>query len=339
MVDRILWWQGFNLGAAPGGRVNPRDAERTRAVHVIANDTQVESPIVQEYVDQTLEVLRVALADLQLPFTVTKTRPAVQQTFWVNLVGRGYPSPTRMFRWCTDRLKIRPTTEFIKQHVAKTGEVILLLGVRRSESSARAITARRYDNGQRLNTHNDIAGCNVYRPILELNTDDVWEYLMAHRAPWGGTHSALVKLYRDAVGGECPIVIDPDAQPSCGSTSVRFGCWTCTVVEKDKSFRNQIDKGMEQLIPMAEFRDWLKEYCYRPENRMPQRRNGQEGIGPLTVPARNEVLERLLILQARVGLPLITSDEVVAIRAIWAQDNTTNVLRRADQLLALLEEK
>lgn len=314
-------------------------SERIRSVHVVANDTLVESPLVQEYVDGTLTFLRSALQELQLPFTVNKTSPKADQTFWVNLIGRGYPSPTRLFRWCTDRMKIRPTTDFVRTQVAQNGEVILLLGVRRSESAARAASAKRYDNGGRLNQHNDIAGCMVFRPILELDTEEVWEYLMNSPAPWGGTHQNLVKLYRDAVGGECPIVLDPDATPSCGSSSIRFGCWTCTVVDKDKSFRAQIDKGYEHLIPMAEFRDWLKGYCYDRANRMQERRNGQEGLGPLTFEARTFVLEKLLGLQDEVGTPLISADEIHAIQSIWSQDRSTSVMRRANRLIEMLEEK
>ncbi len=312
-------------------------SERKREVHVVANDTLVESPIVQAFVDQTLDRLNIALADLQLPCTVNKTTPKVSQTFWVNVIGRGYPSPTRMFRWCTDRMKIRPTTDFIRDKVSESGEVILLLGVRRNESAARAASAKRYDNGGRLNSHNDIPGCFVFRPILELSVEDVWEYLMSRQAPWAGTHDSLVKLYRDAMGDECPIVIDPDSQPSCGSSSIRFGCWTCTVVEKDKSFRNQVDNGFEHLIPMADFRDWLKVFCYEPENRMQERRNGQEGIGPLKFEARKIVLNKLLDLQRLVNQPLISAAEVVEIEKIWEDDKSTGVMRKAQRLITLLE--
>jgi DNA sulfur modification protein DndC len=141
------------------------------------------------------------------------------------------------------------------------------------------------------------------------------------------------------MGGECPIVIDPDAQPSCGSSSIRFGCWTCTVVEKDKSFRNQVDKGFEHLVPMAEFRDWLKEFCYLPSNRMTERRNGQQGLGPLTFEARAEVLARLQELQSVVQLELITAAEEQFIRNIWNEDRSNGVMRKADRLIMLLEER
>lgn len=313
-------------------------SERKRDVHVVANDTLVESPIVQDFVDVTLARLDTGLRDLHLPCTVNRTVPLVDQTFWVNVIGRGYPSPTRFFRWCTDRMKIRPTTNFIKTMVSESGEVILLLGVRRSESAARAASAKKYDNGGRLNSHNDIPGCLVFRPILELDTEDVWEYLMSHPTPWGGDHKALVKLYRDAMGGECPVVIDPDAQPSCGSSSIRFGCWTCTVVDKDKSFRNQVDKGFEHLIPMAEFRDWLKVFCYEPQNRMAVRRNGQAGVGPLTFAAREDVLKRLLAMQEEVQISLISDAEVNRCKAIWDDDKSTNAMRKVDRLIIMLEE-
>ncbi len=312
-------------------------SERVRPVYVVSNDTLVESPIVQTYVDSLLDFLADCLPDLSIPISVVKTTPETSQTFWVNLIGRGYPSPTRLFRWCTDRMKIRPTMTFILDKVAQNGEVILLLGVRRSESSARAASAKKYDNGGRLNPHNDIAGCMVFRPILEMTTEDVWEFLMSTPAPWGGTHDALVQLYRDAVGGECPVVIDPDAQPSCGSSSIRFGCWTCTVVEKDKSFRNHLEKGFEALEPMAEFRDWLKGFCYTPENRMTERRNGNPGTGPLTFSARQRVLDELLRLQKQVGRSLISHDEIAQINQIWDKDRSTIINRKTSALLNILE--
>src|SRR5690606_9150115 len=113
----------------------------------------------------------------ELPVVVATTQPVVDHTFWVNLIGRGYPSPNRSFRWCTDRMKIQPTSRYIKEQAARSGEVILLLGVRRSESALRAGSVARYDNGERLNRHNDLSNCFVFRPIVELQTDEVWEFL------------------------------------------------------------------------------------------------------------------------------------------------------------------
>ena len=39
-------------------------------------------------------------------------------------------------------------------------------------------------------------------------------------------------MIKEVVKGDCNIALNPGA-PSCGKT--RFGCWVCTVVEKDRS--------------------------------------------------------------------------------------------------------
>lgn len=314
-------------------------SRRTRPVHVLSNDTLVESPVVQNFVDSVLDHVRDAVDAMHLPVTVKKTTPDPDHTFWVNLIGRGYPAPNRLFRWCTDRMKIRPTSSYIRAQLSESGKVILLLGVRRLESSARAKVMQRYDNGTRLNPHNNLKGCLVYRPIVEMTTDEVWTTLLQVRPPWGGTHRQLVTLYRNAQGGECPFVIDQDDAPSCGTSSSRFGCWTCTVVEKDKSMQGFIDNGFEHLEPLLEFRDWLQGFSKDFANRMSERRNGNEGNGPFTMEARRHLLSRLLEVAEEVRLPLISLAEVERIKEIWREDESTVVLRKADRLLALIGGK
>jgi DNA sulfur modification protein DndC len=135
------------LDLAPG--------DRTRPVHILCNDTLVESPILMAYIDKMLGRLQIAAESLHLPIVVVKTTPDPDQTFWVNLIGRGYPAPIRMFRWCTDRMKIAPTSNYIRTKISESGEVVLLLGVRRAESANRAVTMNRHRNiaGSRLNPH------------------------------------------------------------------------------------------------------------------------------------------------------------------------------------------
>ncbi|MYB33887.1 MAG: DNA phosphorothioation system sulfurtransferase DndC [Gammaproteobacteria bacterium] len=313
-------------------------SERTRPVHVIANDTLVESPMVMGHVKLALEEIRIAARAFELPVIVNTTTPKIDQTFWVNLIGRGYPSPNSNFRWCTDRMKIRPTSNYIRQRIKDSGEVILLLGVRRSESSARAITAARYDNGSRLNRHNNLPGCLVFRPILELSTDAVWEYLAEHNPPWGGSHDRLIQLYRHAGGGECPVVTSTIDAPSCGTTSSRFGCWTCTVVKKDKSLAGFVDSGFNEFMPLLEFRDWLVQIRNEPVRRLARRRNGQVTItkngvfvpGPFNMATRQEILDRLLSLQEKLGMMLIRQSEIEKIRDIWVEDVIVSAERNAE---------
>lgn len=303
-------------------------SERTRQVHVVANDTLVESPLVVQHIIESLREIEDAATAFGLPIVTKITRPAPDQSFWVNLIGRGYPTPNRSFRWCTDRMKILPTSRYIRSQMDAARQVILLLGVRRSESATRSGSVARYDNGARLNRHNDLVGCMVYRPIVELSTDDVWEFLAMNQPPWGGSHQKLIKLYRDAGGGECPVVTQKSDVPSCGTTSSRFGCWTCTVVEKDRSLEGFVESGFTEFGPLLDFRDWLASIRNDKDRRQARRRDGRITItdggtfvpGPFTLQTRAEILERLEALQERTGQTLITQEEVGLIREIWAQE-------------------
>lgn len=302
---------------------------RRRQVHIVANDTLVESPIIARHLDAVLERIERSVAPLRLPVTVARTVPELDQTFWVNLIGRGYPSPSRMFRWCTDRMKIAPTARYVREQVDAAGETIMLLGVRAAESAQRAVSVFRYRNaGERLNPHNSLRGCMIYKPIVDLETDEVWQILLQSSPPWGGSHRDLVTIYRNAAGGECPLVTDKDEAPSCGTKSSRFGCWTCTVVEKDRSAEAFVDAGHENLEPLLEMRDWLKALREDNSKRSARRRNGSLNFvgdgrlipGPFTLEARREILNRLLVVQDEVEFELITPAEIERIRQLWMDD-------------------
>lgn len=327
-------------------------SKRRRHVYVVSNDTLVESPLVISHLRKVVERISHGAEALDIPLSIHVTVPKADQTFWCNVIGRGYPPPSRMFRWCTDRMKIRPTSAFMAERVTETGKCILLLGVRSDESRTRAASVEKHTirdedgKAERLNPHSDLKGCMVFRPIVGLTTDEVWQVLMARRPAWGGTHRDLITLYRNAQGqGECPLVMDRAQEPSCGSGSPRFGCWTCTVVSKDRSMEGWIDSGFDHLEPLSEFRDWLKSIEHDPDRRQLERRNGQiswtfdetgknitgHNHGPFTLAARQEILAKLLTIQEQVGAPLISPDEITIIRQIWAEDAS----KTCDRLLAL----
>lgn len=319
-------------------------ADRTRPVHILSNDTLVESPLLTTYLGEMMDQLRQAGEALRLPLTVVTTKPETDQTFWVNLIGRGYPAPNRMFRWCTDRMKIRPTSKYILEQVASSGRAILLLGVRRDESAIRAASVDRYTpkDGGRLNAHNDLKNCFVFRPIVDFTTDEVWQTLLQRPPPWGGSHRNLVTLYRNAQGGDCPLVLDKDEAPSCGSSSSRLGCWTCTVVEKDKSMEGFIDAGHPEFEPLLYFRDWLAAIRNDRTRRQRTRRNGfvtlmKDGTpvpGPFTLETRQEILNRLLDVQREVEMTLVSQAEIDSIKQLWAQD----AVDEAQRLLRAIRE-
>jgi DNA sulfur modification protein DndC len=282
------------------------------------------------HLDQVTAEIQRAVDGLGLPITVARTRPDLDKSFWVLLIGKGYPSPNSQMRWCTDRLKIQPTSGYIKAHISDYGAAIVVLGVRRTESIRRMLTVDKYENerGTNLNPHSSIAGAYIFRPIVDLSTDDVWEILGSFAAPWGGSHTKLFQLYRDAEGGECPVVLSKDEAPGCGTPNSRFGCWTCTVVEKDKSLQGFIDSGNHSYQPLVSFRDWLVSIRNDPNRRSAIRRNGRLTFdltgkhipGPFTIQARREILERLLAVQAEFGGRLISDDELELIHKTWATE-------------------
>ena len=337
-VQRYPWIVGFSGGkdstvvahaVFEALRAIP-PSQRTRPVHVVSNDTLVESPLVMAHLDEVTTQIQDAVSGLGLPLTVARTHPELDKSFWVLLIGKGYPSPNSQMRWCTDRLKIQPTSGYIKANISDHGAAIVVLGVRRTESIRRMMTVDKYENerGTNLNPHSSIAGAYIFRPIVELSTDDVWEILGSFPAPWGGTHSKLFQLYRDAEGGECPVVLSKDEAPGCGTPNSRFGCWTCTVVEKDKSLQGFIDSGKHIYQPLVGFRDWLVEIRNDPNRRSAIRRNGRLTFdltgkhipGPFTIQARREILDRLLKVQAEFGGRLISDAELELIHKTWATE-------------------
>jgi DNA sulfur modification protein DndC len=312
--------------------------QRQKPVYVISSDTLVETPVIVRYIDVTLERIRSVAAEKGLPFKTEKVVPVIEQSFWVNVIGRGYPAPSKRFRWCTERLKIRPADAFIKQRVAEFGEVVMVLGVRSSESATRAqVMSLHRIKGSALSRHSSLLNAFVYAPIESFSVDDVWTYILQNSSPWGNDNRDLIAMYRNAQAGECPLVVDKTT-PSCGNS--RFGCWVCTVVERDKSMEAMIDSGEEWLEPLLEFRDLLAETQDPEKKRLYRefrRRRGQVNFigdtdtpvpGPYKLEFCKELLRRLLETQLRVQREappgeapiLIHNTELFEIRRLWRSE-------------------
>ena len=312
--------------------------ERKYPVYVISSDTLVETPVIVSYITGTLERIETHASEQQMPFHTELVRPKTEDTFWVNLIGKGYPAPYSRFRWCTDRLKIQPANRFILDKASEHGEVILVLGSRKGESATRdqVLNLHRLKNSL-LSRHTTLPNAYVYTPIVDFGLNDVWMYLLSNPPPWGGDNKQLVTLYRNAnAQGECPLVVD-ETTPSCGNS--RFGCWTCTVVSKDRSMEGLIDNGEEWMLPLLEFRDFLAE-TQEPERkadiREHRRRNGKITFvneklirGPYTLEFCKKLLRKLLETQQQVreegpdpNLQLITDAELEEIRNIWRTERS-----------------
>jgi len=357
LADQVPWIIGYSGGKDSTAVLQliwaavqeiPLD-QRKKIINVISTDTLVENPVVSAWVSKSLQVMKTAATEQKLPIRPHRLTPDVSSTFWVNLIGRGYPAPRHKFRWCTERLKIRPSNTFINSIVKSSGEAILVLGTRKAESTSRAANMTRHEKGRvrdRLSPNSSLPGSLVYTPVEDWSNDDVWFFLMQEKNPWGYNNRDLLGMYAGATAdGECPLVVD-SSTPSCGDS--RFGCWVCTLVEKDKSMTAMIqnDEEKEWMMPLLDLRNALD---FRsgsvgddPENtdrhlRDFRRMSGAVNMmaggrpipGPYTQSSREDWVRKLLSAQVHIrkngppdvrGIELITMEELQEVRRIWVVD-------------------
>jgi len=335
------------IAALPAG-------DRTKPIHVISTDTLVENPVIATWVRRSLDsIARTAQAE-GLPFQPHQLSPELPDSFWVNLIGKGYPAPRQKFRWCTERMKIHPANHFIREVVRQNGETILVLGTRSAESQKRAATMAKHAAGRvrdRLSPNASLPNSLIYSPIEDWSNDQVWLYLMQCQNPWGHSNQELFQIYRGATAdNECPLVVDTST-PSCGSS--RFGCWVCTLVDRDRSMEAMVlnDDSKEWMQPLLDFRDELdfrsdgkreQERQHRDFRRITgqvhlfeRRLDGSQEMELTNVPGpylkhwREHLLRRLLETQTAVQerapddmktIELISVQELSEIRRIWLEE-------------------
>lgn len=324
---------------------------RKHHVSVISNDTLVDDPAMAvrahlscQRINAAAQAEAEACARAHPGYTGTITplfsaavlKPEIRQRFFYLLIGLGYPSPTARARWCVSRLKIGPAQTFIERNISRKGEVVITLGAREEESTARALSLRKHSlPEQLLKRHSTIRGAWVYTPIEVWSTDDVWIYLLQIDNPWGEENRNLLALYQ-ASSGECPLVVDQKV-PSCAGT--RLGCWVCTVTSENRSMENRVDYGEDWLIPLLQFRNMLMETTDPAKKHLSRsleargthliqlNRQGKPSYRCYTLDFRKHLLRQLLTVQEQVRregpdptMELVDFEELCAIREAWRSE-------------------
>lgn len=346
LSDAMPWIVGYSGGKDSTASLQliwhavsqlPEDRRRFKPIYVISTDTLVENPVIAMWVNVSLQRMEAEAKRQGLNIIPQRLTPALENRFWVNLIGKGYPAPRPKFRWCTDRLKISASTKFIQDLSEASGEAILVLGQRKGESAARDKVIENYKGStrDRLSRNRDpkLSRVWVYLPIESWSSDDVWEYIIENPNPWGIDNQDLFDIYRGATpDAECPIVVDKST-PSCGDS--RFGCYVCTMVTQDKSMAAMIqnDEAKAWMQPIMDFRDRylaVEDRHLRDFRRMNGRlilMNDRLVHGPYTQERRAELLRELLKTQLAVQqsmpevlghpLELIPIEELDEIRRFW----------------------
>lgn len=250
--------------------------QRTKKIYIVSSDTLVETPLIKLQLEDNLKRIHDSSRKLCIPISTHLVHPKNKDTFWVNIIGKGYPTPNQTFRWCTDRMKIEPTNQFIKDIVDQQGEVIMLLGVRKGESNSRDRVIDGYSvENSLLMRHSTLVNAFVYAPIVDFDINDVWNTLLNTESLWGADNSALYQLYSDSNSNECPLIVDKNIKETAGSCgNSRFGCWVCTVVSEDKALSGFISSGVKWLQLLLDYRNWLTDIRDNREMRSKYRTNG-----------------------------------------------------------------
>jgi len=291
LSNKMPWSLGFSGGKDSSAMLklvyialtNLKKTEK--AINVVYCDTGVEIPIVTDFVKKTFNSLEKEISDYNLPIKINIVRPALENRFFSKVIGRGYPTPTNKFRWCTDRLRVLPI-----QAIMQKKSNIVLVGVRKGESIERdKIIENHYTNNPYYLKQANFPNTKIFAPILDYKVSDVWSVIKSDYLPTSINGNALELIYKSA--GEEQIDFKDFSSPSLQKG--RFGCWTCTVVRKDKAVKNLITNGYDSLIPLFNFRNWLYELRDNKEFRCKWRRNGAKGLGPFTLDARKLILEEL----------------------------------------------
>jgi DNA sulfur modification protein DndC len=270
-------------------------------------NTGVENPYVAKFVEVAFHRIEHLRKSEGLPIYSAVVHPLLQNTFWVKVIGRGCPPPTNRFRWCTDKLRVNPIRDFVRARGLV--EALTVTGIREKESQQRSRTTEKYATDDRwILRYYDAVGRRYFCPILDFTAEEVWE-LLEHKSL--GDPEWLYHLQR---------IYGPNFKLNGAVGEFRTGCWTCTVVRRDRAAEQLAKRGHMVFHHLKDFRDWLAVFRDDREYRCRKRRNGTAGPGAITIEGREIILTRLMNLQKKLVLELITEVELNEIQRLWVLD-------------------
>lgn len=289
---------------------------------ILRADTRMELPPLDAAAEDLMARLRFDC------YEARTVLPPLDDRFFVYMFGRGVPPPSNTFRWCTDKLKISPMANVVRDlgRIAKSnGKTLMLTGVRigesarRDESIAAACSRDGAECGQgRLHLNlagskeNDInrffvpgtdaSPCDTLAPILHWRVCHVWDWLNSEGEAPDHPFADFTERVADAYGfrGEKRY-----------EEAARTGCVGCNLASRDLALDRLIERAeWAYLAPLKRLRPLYAE-LKKPRNRLrkpggERRKNGelcanQNRMGPLTFDARRFGLAEVLDIEAEVN--------------------------------------
>ena len=286
------------------------------SLHVLYADTRMELPPLQQ------AALRI-MGDLQAyGYNTQVVLPAMDDRFYVYMLGRGVPPPSNTFRWCTPQIKVEPIQAALSSLRQQAGQKLLMLtGVRLGESAARdqriAVSCSK-DSGECgqgwFQVATPAAIADTLAPLLHWRLCHVFDWLYFEQERHGVDTSGVAAVY--------------------GGDEAGRGCAAGNLASRDNALERLLRQvAWQHLRPLLELRELyaeLKMAKNRKRKSEPELR--QDGtfavnvqrLGPLTMKARAYGLERVKEIQRRAGVDLINADEEARIRELWALNTWPN---------------
>lgn len=277
-----------------------KNPHKVKRIDVIYSDTLVEIPTINIFAKSIISFLKKYEAKNKINLHTHITKPEYKNRFWVKILGYGYPPPHQKFRWCTDRLKIKPAEKNLENYIVDK-KTAVLTGVRFGESKSRDIRlnvscSRGGECGQGLWFQESAKiGAGYLAPIINWQSCEVWDFLSGFAPIMGYPVKEIENVYN--------------------GHDTRFGCWMCTVIKTDKAMLKTIAQDKwAHLKPLADFRNYLWDHTRNPNTRV-KRKDGN--VGKLRINTRKHLLGKLLHIQEKVGIDLISPQEINYIKKLW----------------------
>lgn len=272
-----------------------------KSLTVLYADTRMELPPLRSAAVAIMQELE------QRDIRTQIVLPALDDRFFVYMLGRGVPPPKNRFRWCTAQIKIEPMLAALKALREQTGEKLLMLtGVRLGESAvrdARIVMSCSRDGAEcgqgwfQEATPEAIA--DTLAPLIHFRVCHVWAWLTAHAPDLGFRTLDIAKVY--------------GADDASNDVQARTGCVGCPLASRDNALESCIRRpDWAYLSPLLRLRPLYMELSFNHANRLRKtdaelRQDGSlvknpQRVGPLTMEARLKGLEAVLRVQDEVNI-------------------------------------
>lgn len=256
--------------------------QRPQSITLIYADTRMELPPLHNSAMGLLEHFE------NKGYNVRIALPAMDERFYVYMLGRGVPPPKNRFRWCTNWIKLKPMQRVHDELEATHGKMLLLTGMRIGESAMRdaRIAMSCSKDGAECGHgwfQQNLKGPNKLAPILHWRLCNIWDWLL-HAKELGYPTGMIAEAY----GGD-----------EAEEINARTGCIACPLASRDVALEAVIALPQWQyLAPLTHLRP-LWEELRKPHNRL---RKPDGRMGPLTFAARMWALEQVLKIQQAVNM-------------------------------------